>query len=199
MPLFYAPYLTAAKVRLFQDTPTSRQAAAGLLGRLLESAEAAHNTRLLIEVLAVEALLHDVQGDQDAALATLERAIMLAQTSGFIRLFADLGSRMGSLLIRLSDRSAAPDFVRQILAVIAQARPVVTSTNQDGLIERLTERELEVLSLLERRLSDKEIAQLLTISLGTVKRHTHSIFEKLYAGNRREAVAKATAIGILPL
>ena len=65
------------------------------------------------------------------------------------------------------------------------------------LIEPLTERELEVLALLAQRLSHKEIAQALFISPQTVKRHTNNIYQKLQVQRRREAVAKATRLGLL--
>jgi ATP/maltotriose-dependent transcriptional regulator MalT len=53
--------------------------------------------------------------------------------------------------------------------------------------------------LLAQRLSDKEIAEKLIISAGTVKRHTHSIYEKIHVGSRREAVAKGESLGLLSL
>jgi ATP/maltotriose-dependent transcriptional regulator MalT len=61
----------------------------------------------------------------------------------------------------------------------------------------LTERELEVLGRLAERLSNKEIAKQLFLSPLTVKRHTLNIYQKLGVHGRREAVKKATALGIL--
>jgi ATP/maltotriose-dependent transcriptional regulator MalT len=66
------------------------------------------------------------------------------------------------------------------------------------LVEPLTNRELEVLELLARRLRNKEIAQSLFLSPQTVKRHTANIYLKLGVHGRREAVEKATSLGILP-
>ncbi len=63
----------------------------------------------------------------------------------------------------------------------------------------LSNRELDVLILLEERLSNKEIARRLVISPSTVKRHTLSIYAKLGVGSRREAVAKARRLGVLPV
>lgn len=75
-----------------------------------------------------------------------------------------------------------------------------TSTNQfarQSLIAPLSERELEVMALIAAGYSNKEIADELVIAIGTVKRHTVNIFNKLDVKNRTEAVAKARELGLL--
>ena len=54
------------------------------------------------------------------------------------------------------------------------------------------------MEFLAQRLSAKEIAQRLIISDRTVKRHTANIYQKLGVNSRRDAVAIALALGILP-
>jgi len=65
------------------------------------------------------------------------------------------------------------------------------------LVEALTDREHDVLVLLAQRQTAKEIAQALVISPLTVKRHAANIYGKLQVSGRREAVAKATRLGLL--
>jgi LuxR family maltose regulon positive regulatory protein len=65
------------------------------------------------------------------------------------------------------------------------------------LVEPLTNRELDVLELLARRLSNKEIADKLYISTTTVKSHIQNLYGKLNVRKRREAVERAMKIGIL--
>jgi LuxR family maltose regulon positive regulatory protein len=65
------------------------------------------------------------------------------------------------------------------------------------LIEPLTNRELDVLELLARRLYDKEIADELSVSVPTVKTHISHILHKLGVGNRRAAADKARELGII--
>lgn len=61
----------------------------------------------------------------------------------------------------------------------------------------MTDRELEVLTLLARRLSSKEIAARLFIAPNTVKRHRQHIYQKLQVNTRREAIAMAQRLDLL--
>jgi DNA-binding NarL/FixJ family response regulator len=65
------------------------------------------------------------------------------------------------------------------------------------LIESLTSREIEVLWLLDARLSNKEIAAALHNSSGTTERHTSSIYRKLAIHARREAIARTHELRLL--
>ena len=65
------------------------------------------------------------------------------------------------------------------------------------LIEPLTNRELDTLELLAKRLYNKEIADELSVSVETVKTHIKNIFGKLEVTNRREAIDKARELGML--
>jgi LuxR family transcriptional regulator, maltose regulon positive regulatory protein len=67
-----------------------------------------------------------------------------------------------------------------------------------GLVEPLTERELEVLGLLADGTPNRAIADELVVTLDTVKRHVSHLFSKLEVANRTQAVARARALGLLP-
>jgi LuxR family maltose regulon positive regulatory protein len=67
----------------------------------------------------------------------------------------------------------------------------------DELVERLTNREIDVLLLLAERLSDKEIAARLVLAPATVRKHTMNIYGKLGVDNRRAAVAQARRVGLI--
>jgi LuxR family transcriptional regulator, maltose regulon positive regulatory protein len=67
-----------------------------------------------------------------------------------------------------------------------------------GLVEPLTERELEVLGLLATGAPNRAIAKQLVVSLDTVKRHLSHLFSKLEVANRTQAVARARELGLLP-
>jgi len=65
------------------------------------------------------------------------------------------------------------------------------------LADPLTNRELEILSMLARRQAYKEIAAALIISVDTVKTHVSNIYRKLEVNRRQEAVAKARSLNLL--
>jgi DNA-binding CsgD family transcriptional regulator len=81
--------------------------------------------------------------------------------------------------------------------VAAQLVDQLAAHIQQPLVEPLSERELEVLQLVAIGRSNREIAQDLTLALGTVKTHLHSILQKLDTGNRTEAVARARELHLL--
>ena len=157
-------------------------------------------------MLALEALLHAAEGNEPAALQALEHALILAQPGGFIRAFVDLGPGMAGLLERLPRQGFAAEYVDEILRAFAATATVVLPpaqlrrlpSPQGNLVEPLSRRELEILELLAQWLSTREIAQRLFISEGTVKRHIANIYQKLAVNKRGEAVAAATALGLLP-
>ena len=201
MGFFYAVQLTQSKVNLAINTPASRHQAAMKLSELYDFVTSTHNTRFTIDVLALQALLHAAEGDEAAALDALEQAIILAQPDQIIRVFADLGPRLTPLLVRLRLRGVAGHFIDQILEAMPTetgARQPVTVLAQSGLVEPLTPREMDVLELLARRMTDKEIAAELHISDRTVMRHTANLYQKLGVNNRRDCVTVAISLGILP-
>jgi len=195
MVTFYVPQFTLVKVLLAQNTGASRKQAADLMAKLYE--HVLNDKHHMIEVLALQALLGDAQGDQVGALDKLEGAIQLAEPGGFIRIFVDLGPPMANLLIQLGNRGVSQHYVAQILEAFPQVQPAPVSAAQAQVIESLTNRELEVLALLAQQLSNKEIAIQLSISRGTVTQHNHNIYQKLNVSTRWQAVTEATRLGIL--
>ena len=90
--------------------------------------------------------------------------------------------------------------VQQLLAAFGLAGPKQTrqSEAQSASVEPLSDRELEVLQHIAEGLTNREIAERLYLSVYTVKAHARSIYDKLEANNRTQAVAKARELGILP-
>jgi LuxR family maltose regulon positive regulatory protein len=192
-------HVTLARVLLAQSrtqpSENSLQEVARLLERLLEAAEAGERTGTVIEVLVLQALTGHARGNVPGALAALERALTLAEPEGYVRLFASEGPPMASLLRAAAKQGVAPSYVHRLLAAVKRSedRPPL----RQGLIEPLSERELEVLRLLASDLDGPDIARELTVSLNTVRTHTKSIYAKLGVNNRRAAVRRAGELNLL--
>ncbi|MFZ1474554.1 MAG: LuxR C-terminal-related transcriptional regulator [Anaerolineae bacterium] len=172
-----------------------------LLARLLQAAEAQKRRDSALDILLVQALAHEAQGNRPQALAALERALALAEPEGYVRIFVDEGEAMRLLIEKQSRNRDHPlsDYVDKLLAAFTQpvAAPKSAIIHQKSdMIEPLSERELEVLKLLRTELSGPEIAGQLIVSLNTFRTHTKNIFDKLGVNNRRAAVRRAEELDL---
>jgi LuxR family maltose regulon positive regulatory protein len=198
--------ITVAHVYL---TETRFAEAFELLERLHEDAETAERIGSVIEILALEALTLDAQGNHAQAVATLERALTLAEPEGYVRVFVDEGEPMRLLIVdcglQIAKHAAhLKSYVDKLLAAFVTTQPVpsdVPIRNQkseiNNLIEPLSERELEVLRLIAEGLSNREIADRLTVVVGTVKWYLNHIYTKLDVHSRTQAVARARELHLL--
>ena len=197
------PMLTQVRTLLNSGTPVDLAQAAKLLSDCHEKAMVRYGNRKLIEVKALSALLLMAQGQESAALVALRDAIHLGAPGGALRLFVDCGPGLIPLLKKLAAASVAPDYVRCILAAFGPETEPARDAGQAAApaprerADLLTNREIDVLTLLAERLSDKEIAERLVLSPGTVKKHTMHIYDKLGVDNRRAAVAQARHLGLI--
>jgi LuxR family maltose regulon positive regulatory protein len=171
-----------------------------LLDRLLQAAEEGSRMGSVIEILVLQALAHQAQGNLSLALALLERALSLAEPEGYVRLFVDEGPPMARLLHEAASHGMAPAYARQLLAAFSPAGPEQArrSAARSVSVEPLSGRELEVLQHIAEGLTNQEIADRLYLSLYTVKAHARSIYDKLDAHSRTQAVARARELGVLP-
>ncbi len=197
-----------------QRSNDSISQAIGLLERLLKAAEAQRRTGSIIEILVAQAIArfasvaHQAQGNLSLALASLERALTLAEPEGYFRLFVDEGEPMHLLLLdlraRIRKQSSGQShpllvYVERLLSGFGHTEEIhpmahpqkVNLMEPVPLLEALSERELEVLRLLRTELSGPEIADKLIISPNTFRTHTSHIFAKLGVNNRRAAVRRA--------
>jgi LuxR family maltose regulon positive regulatory protein len=232
--------------------------AAAELEAAVGDARAVDNHLAVIHATSGLATIKAETGDIEAAAATAERALALADETGLAEHWATALSRVsrGRALAHAGRVGEATTAIERAAAVaeggvaaleiayarlacadvralggdpsgageaIAQARRIVDRCADAGILtERLaraqrrldrgsarrdapasapaavlTERELAVLRLLPTELSQREIGATLFVSLNTVKSHTRSIYRKLDADTRDDAVARARAIGLL--
>ena len=84
-------------------------------------------------------------------------------------------------------------YAKKILSVFKASQP----PKIEGLLDPISERELEVLHLIATGFSNREIAEKLFISLNTVKTHTKNINSKLNVNSRTKAIARAKELRLL--
>jgi LuxR family maltose regulon positive regulatory protein len=151
------------------------------------------------KALALRALALDALARGDEALAVLEQALVLAQPEGYVGLFADEGPPMVALLRRLWAQPSVARYVATLLSALgsSQIPGILPPVMSRGGQEPLTDRELDVLRLLAAGQSNPEIARMLYVEVNTVKTHVKSLYGKLGAHSRVEAVHRARELTLL--
>ena len=128
----------------------------------------------------------------------------MAQPEGYRRTFLDEGEPMAQLLYAAAAAGVHPNYTGSLLAAFSEEAPKTDPSargpeSSGKLVEALSPREIEVLTLIAEGNSNQEIGQKLHISLSTVKSHTSQIYGKLNVKNRVQAVSLARSLGLLPL
>lgn len=202
MTAYETATLTQAMIHLLAGSAVQRREAAALLPDLQLSAEASHATWHLIRILQLQAIALHRDGRTEKALAAMQRAVMLGYPDRAIRSVIELSAPIEPLLRQLAERGVEPAYIGELLAALqpqpTSQQPGSTAAGGSALVEPLSAREMEVLLLLNRRQSNKQIAAALVVSPLTVKRHMTNIMQKLGVDSRWEAVERARAIGLIP-
>jgi LuxR family maltose regulon positive regulatory protein len=182
----------------------------GILNGRIQQAEAAGRDDEVIQLSVLEALALHAEGEIERAMVFLERALGLAAQHRYTMTFVQHGAPMAALLREAAARGISAAYVDYILSALTKTPreprpkmemppgPLAHRPPQPSLLEPLSERELQVLRLLSSSLTGPQIADQLSISVGTFRSHTKSIYGKLAVHNRTESVARGRALGILP-
>jgi LuxR family transcriptional regulator, maltose regulon positive regulatory protein len=191
------------------DVPAALDEALALLDRLHADADS-RRAGSLLEIGVLRALVHRARGDRQQALAELDRTLAEApEPDGYVRLFLDEGAPMLLLLRAASGQDGGElatlrEHARRVLDAAQRAQRPTSSATTEGrpsargtLADPLSERELEVLRLLDSDLTGPEIARQLFVSLNTLRTHTKRIFTKLDVNNRSAAVRRGRDLGVL--
>ena len=205
----YIPQFTLAKTLLAQSNRTSLAEATSLLSELYDYYRDIHNTKYLADVCLLQGLQLNQAGDTENAFAKLGEAIEHTEPSRLIRPFTDLGKPMFRLLSTYIVTHGSTNYLNELLISLndkIEEHPVENGTRPENTpssdlhdldTEALTFREIELLQLLSKGMSNIEIADSLFISPETVKSHLSNIYRKLEVKNRRLAVLKASSYGLV--
>ena len=159
----------------------------------------AQNTPSLetVRLGVIQALALFQKKDEKGALAALKWTLELGQAENRVATFIREGEPMEKLLRLALAKSICPEFTRKLLAVFEARRKPQPPPAAEALIEPLSERELEILTLLDGPLSTPEIAAQLVVSANTVRTHIKNIYGKLGVHGRSGAVRRAKELGLL--
>jgi LuxR family maltose regulon positive regulatory protein len=159
----------------------------------------------LLEALILRSLVYQACNDYQESMKSLHQALQIAVSEGYIRVFTNKGKAMKSLLKRYYRQvqngdikldESLENLVKEIILELQQKESpasvsslVATRSPADlakPVLGPLTSRELEVVKLIAKGTSTKEIATTLTISLYTTKSHIKSAYRKLEVHSRSE-------------
>ncbi|TMH37914.1 MAG: helix-turn-helix transcriptional regulator [Betaproteobacteria bacterium] len=178
-----------ARLLLAQRSPS---AAWKILSALEESALRQRSDGSLIAIHILQALCKRSLNQPTGAQEYLLSAVSLAATAGYRRLFLDEGANLTPMLEQA--RHVAPAFVQSLL----EPRTPEQGVRPAGpLVERLGKIEVEILGLLDKGMTNQEIADRLAMTVGTTKWRMNQIFGKLQVRNRIEALARARQLRLL--
>jgi LuxR family maltose regulon positive regulatory protein len=166
--------------------------------------EAEFRTQDALKAMVVQVIIHHAIGQVDKALQLLYECVTKAQFQGSIRLFVDEGAPMQTLLSQLPHETGIAPYVLQLLDAFGtqatqEKRVAVpaTGTASHLPLSAFSDRELEILRLIQEGYSNQNIGERLFLSLSTVKWHNQNIFSKLDVQRRTEAVARAVQLQLL--
>jgi LuxR family maltose regulon positive regulatory protein len=203
-------YILRARILI---TKNEYKAALNLLKSLANDAQASGRNGSWIELLILQALALQSENQTNKAQQVLMKALKLAEPEGYVRVFVDEGENIRLLLQKLSleietrnshgkNQERLLEYIRKLLAsftfTLAQGQTSnATFNSQPDLIERLTNRELEILHLLCAGLSNQEIAAKLFITNSTAKSHIHHIFNKIGVESRTQLIIRAKELSLV--
>ncbi len=191
--------ISQARVHLAQGYPS---AALAVLEPWRRQVEAKGWADARLQLMVLQALALQALGEPDQAMQRLGDALALAEPDGFTRTFVDEGLPMAHLLSAAAAHGMMLDSIGNLLAVCtaqAQQREATSSLPPPTSSQPspLSQREGEILHLIAEGRTNQEIAGQLFLALSTVKGYARSIFGKLGAQRRTEAVARAHELGLL--
>lgn len=204
LPLLVAESVQAILIRIYIAQEEMEQAQK-MLDTLQQTAASGGRHGRLVGVYLLQAMVLQKQDQETAALDYLQKSLALAEPEGYGLLFLEEGPAVALLLHTFLTRSSAParlkHYAQKILdAFPEEARPaadLAPAATAEALVEPLSERELEILSLIGDGYSNQEIADQLVITVHTVKKHSSNIYGKLGVSSRTQAVARARELQLL--
>lgn len=163
---------------------------------------------LKLKILQAEAL--STVDERRSSLRTLTDAVRFAEPEGFIRIFADEGTTVIRLVRKLRESAGTVNAFGLSRREVSFLDRILLAAGEEAgwngapgfepagdALDEITAREIEIIALVARGLSNRDLADRLFVSENTVKFHLRNVNSKLGAKNRTEAVAKARSMGLI--
>ena len=201
--------ISVARVQVALGKP---EAAIQTLAPLRLSAEKGQHYRHLVEIQLVYSDALYAEGKTQEAEQMLTQAIYRAADAGFMRLLAEESPTLRKLCLELPQLKAPGRWNTRVLAMLREQAERDTSlpgsappgesaapggSCNNDLTEPLSQRELQVLELINQGLANKDIASSMGVAPTTVKAHIRNLYGKLAVGSRTEALARARELRLL--
>jgi LuxR family maltose regulon positive regulatory protein len=191
-------YLLPVAVNVYLAKGMTDEALDLLNGTIPKYLHAGANT-YLIRSLAALAVTYHKMGNTAKAKKVLLKAIDLGKPEDNFGDFVFVGRGLMPLLYEIMQSGIETIFSRKLLSIFSNcAKRKSSEVNLLGSTDPLSNRELDVLRLIARGMTNREIAGTLYLSANTIKSHSIKIYRKLDVNNRTQAVSKARLLGILP-
>lgn len=152
----------------------------------------------LIRALGTLALVYDQIDQPQKSINTITKAIILAEPENNLGDLIFVGRSLIPILSESLHHGISPEFTTKLIVQLRQASQKDAINNAKSDRPALSQREIDVLKLIEEGLTNRQIALSLYLSTNTIKSHSLSIYRKLNVENRNQAVNKARCLGILP-
>jgi LuxR family maltose regulon positive regulatory protein len=201
MPGNIPPWVSySVQVRLAQywiETGKAREGVT-LLEQLYQQASSNCWLRDEISILVKLSVGYAALGEKQQARELIRRAVGKGAAEGFLRCFITAGEKVAELLAEMAEWGAAAEleFVSQVRAFFARGIEK-TAPGKQALIEPLTEREADILRLLATDRTYQEMAEVLYLSINTVKTHVKRLYARLGVDSRMAAVDTGRSRGYI--
>nr|WP_238357702.1 LuxR C-terminal-related transcriptional regulator [Cohnella zeiphila] len=200
VPFYRIPeYIALARVLEHDHQPDQAEF---LLDKLFRLTHKENRLRDKIKVLVKWSMMEHRRGNTEAAIEKLSVALQLAEPNGYVRSFADEGAGMAELLTRYlhmrqhrfirESNPASLLYIKKLLSVLPDTVEGPTAPSV-----MLTGQQLNILRLIAKGLTNKQIAEQCFVTSETVKTHIKHIYMKLDVNNRFHAIRRAKELRLL--
>lgn len=198
LPPLFRTFIITQVLRCWLAHPNETRLIKGILisERLIETLLAHGLEGLVVYPLVLNAAMKEIQNRPQQADAVFAQALEYGQPQQNIRGVIDAGAPITPLLRRYLDSKPSYDMTLFAYSLLS-ALDVQPIPQAPALVESLSERERAILQLMAVGLSNQLIAEELMIAVGTVKKHTNTIYTKLNVTNRTQAVLRAQELNLI--